>query len=111
MYRCSRTRWIILTSPSTNGCKKNYILLNTSRGKVVDLEAVFSALKGGKLMGAGLDVLPAEPLSALNGAEKRLVKDMLAMPQVILTPHTAGYSREALYKVSKALLGKIVTLR
>jgi len=40
---------------------------------------------------------------------KSLFEEMMEMPQVLVTPHIAGYSWEALYKMSSSLLGKIVT--
>ena len=60
----------------------NAILINTSRGKVVDQDALIAALESGQIAGAALDVFDPEPLlpdSALVGME-----------QVVLTPHTAG---------------------
>src|SRR5581483_11824064 len=60
------------------------LLVNTSRGAVVDLEAVVAALRTGDLGGAALDVLPHEPPPAVPEA-----------PNLVLTPHAAYYSEAA----------------
>src|SRR5262249_14755955 len=63
------------------------LLVNTSRGPVVDEAALVAALTRGRLAGAALDVFEDEPLSADS--------PLRSLPQVVLTPHAAGYSREA----------------
>ena len=60
------------------------LLVNTSRGAVVDVGAVLQALRAGKLGGAALDVLPHEPPPAPPLARN-----------LILTPHAAYYSAES----------------
>jgi D-3-phosphoglycerate dehydrogenase len=66
--------------------KPSAILVNTSRGSVVDVDALAAALGAGQLRSAGLDVLPREPMPA----EHPIMKD----PRVLLTPHSAFYSVE-----------------
>jgi D-3-phosphoglycerate dehydrogenase len=62
--------------------KKTAIVVNTCRGPVVDESALYEALKGGRIAGAGLDVLIEEPPA----------KDhpLFTLPTVTLTPHSAG---------------------
>lgn len=67
--------------------KPNAILINTSRGPLVDNDALADALVAGKIAGAGLDVLDTEPPPADN--------PLLGAPNCIITPHVAWYAKEA----------------
>ncbi len=86
-----------------------FILVNTSRGIVVDTQALYNGIHTGKIIGACLDVIEEEPLNKMSDPVRTLVDELLKLPQVIITPHIAGYSQEALYKMSYILLNKIVT--
>lgn len=88
--------------------QKPIILLNTSRGEVVKPEALESALFSGKVIGAGLDVWNIEPPSIMTETQKAYMIRIAGMPQVVLTPHIAGYSHQALYKMSAVLLQKLL---
>lgn len=66
--------------------KPGAILVNTSRGPVVDEEALIDALRDGRLVGAGLDVFDPQPPAADN--------PLLAFDQVVLTPHVASFTHE-----------------
>ena len=82
-------------------------LINTSRGKVVSLPALIEALKSGKIAGAGLDVLPNEKLETYSKSEKEQLDWLLQRKDVIITPHIAGYTIEASYKMSRILMEKL----
>ncbi|MFI5129466.1 MAG: NAD(P)-dependent oxidoreductase [Chitinophagales bacterium] len=81
--------------------------LNTSRGKIVKNEDLIAAVKENKIAGAALDVLENERLETYTENEKQQLEWLLHQPNVIITPHIAGYSHEASYKMAKILSEKI----
>lgn len=87
---------------------KDVILINTSRGNVVDSKVLLNGLNEGKIKGACLDVFEEEPLVKMSAGIKDNFMKIANRENVIITPHIAGYSYEALYKMSKVLLEKIV---
>ena len=88
-------------------CKSGCVLVNTSRGKVVKLEALVDALKSGKIKGACLDVLPYEPPSAGPEDYQKLMQELYLMENVVLSPHVAGWTVESKRKIAEVLLTKI----
>lgn len=82
-------------------------ILNTSRGKVVELPALLQALERGQVAGAGLDVLENEDLASYTNAENQLLRQLLDHSNVLITPHIAGYTFEASYKMAEVLLQKL----
>lgn len=109
-------------SPETNNLlsasefarmKDGVIVINTARGNVIDTQALIMGLRSGKIGGAGLDVLPDEPLireeaelisSIYEGRHdlRNLVAEhiLLHMPNVIITPHSAFNTREAIQRIA-----------
>ncbi|MBI5619457.1 hydroxyacid dehydrogenase [Candidatus Gottesmanbacteria bacterium] len=79
--------------------KKTSYLVNCSRGGVVDEEALVAALTNRQIAGAALDVFATEPLPADS--------PLLSLPNVILTPHVAGQSREAKERASLAVAQEV----
>jgi D-3-phosphoglycerate dehydrogenase len=73
--------------------KKSSYFINTSRGWVVDEEALIKALKEGKIAGAALDVFSEEPPSKDNL--------LLKMENVILSPHSAGLTKECVARLAR----------
>ena len=82
-------------------------LLNTSRGEVVKLSAVNDLLKRGVLLGAGLDVLENEKLDKLTENQQADFKELTTYPNVILTPHVAGWTFESYRKINEVLIRKL----
>lgn len=85
--------------------KKPIFLINTSRGPVVSTRAVLDAIKTGKILGAGLDVLETEKFPAL--AEEQWFEELRQCSKVILTPHVAGWTFDSYRKISEVMAEKL----
>ncbi|MCC4211455.1 2-hydroxyacid dehydrogenase [Leeuwenhoekiella parthenopeia] len=114
------TPWTPLTDKMVDadfikGFKKSFWLINTARGKSVVTADLVEALKSGKILGAGLDVLEYEKLSFEN-----LFTDAAQMPEplkylitaenVVLTPHIAGWTVESKIKLAQTIVDKVLAM-
>ena len=93
-----------------NQCKDSCVLINTSRGKIVDIAALINALKNRKLKGACLDVLPSEPPSSGTELFVKNFEELSLMRNVVLTPHVAGWTVESKRRIAEVILKKLVAL-
>lgn len=80
--------------------RRSAYLINTGRGPLVNEEALFRALKGNWIAGAGLDVFEVEPAQKGN--------PLFALPNVIATPHMAGWTHEALRRETEGASEEVI---
>jgi D-3-phosphoglycerate dehydrogenase len=80
------------------------VLLNLSRGNVVNLEALKKHLESGKVAGAAIDVFPNEP----RDGNDRFVTPLQNLPNVLLTPHVAGSTEEAQEDIASFVSNKLL---
>ncbi len=96
------TKWMIGAEQFAQ-MKQGSILLNASRGTVVDIDALAEAIRSKKLLGAAIDVFPVEPRA--NGEE--FITPLREFDNVILTPHVGGSTLEAQENIGKEVGEKL----
>lgn len=84
--------------------REGSILINASRGTVVDIDALADALRQKRLAGAAIDVFPVEPKSN----DEEFVSPLREFDNVILTPHVGGSTQEAQENIGVEVAGKLV---
>ena len=97
------TQWMI-GEKEIRAMKKGAILLNASRGTVVEIEPLAQAIKDEHLIGAAIDVFPVEPRS--NNEE--FMSPLRGLDRVILTPHIGGSTAEAQANIGLEVAEKLV---
>lgn len=107
----SESDYVVLATPETQETrgmidvrafermKRGAVLVNVSRGPLVDEEALVRALRGGSLRGAALDVFATEPLPAGH--------PLWRLPNVLVTPHVSGYSSRFWERESELILDNV----
>lgn len=100
----------LIGSESLANAKPGMVLVNTSRGGTMDLDAVEAALRDGRLGGAALDVLPTEPIEYAHP----LLRDFEASAdwldgRLIVTPHAAFYSPDSVIDMRRIAMQNVVT--
>jgi len=87
--------------------EQSAFILNTSRGSIGENGALIAALQQNIIAGAALDVLENEKMDSFSTVEKEEMNFLMGHPNVLLTPHIAGYSVEAFYKMSAIIIEKL----
>jgi D-3-phosphoglycerate dehydrogenase len=93
-----------------NQCKKDIIVINTSRGNVVKTEDLIEALSSGKVRGACLDVFENEKTATYTEGERVLYERLFSFDNVIVSPHIAGWTHESKERLARILLRKILAV-
>ena len=91
-------------SKEFNLMKKGSVLINYSRGNVLDIDSLIENIKSGKLLGAALDVFPKEPLNN----EGEFVSKLIGLKNIILSPHIGGSTKEAQKNIGLYVPDKII---
>lgn len=109
-----------LSSKQFEMMKDGVVLINTARGNLIDVQALLHAIAGGKVAGVGLDVLPEEPVIreeaellrsiTLKKSLETLLADhiLLRLRNVIITPHNAFNTREAVQRILDTTIENII---
>ena len=97
------TRWM-MGAAQIAAMKPGGVLINASRGTVVDIEALAEALRSRSLLGAAIDVYPEEPRSN----DDRFESPLRGLDNVILTPHIGGSTVEAQENIGVEVAAKLV---
>lgn len=84
--------------------KPHAVLINASRGNVVDIAALAERIRSGRLLGAAIDVFPEEPKSNTEP----FVSELRELPNVILTPHIGGSTQEAQENIGREVAEKLI---
>lgn len=83
------------------------IIINTARGGVIEISALKEAIKKEKVSGVALDVFEHEQTGDLPQIGKENMDFLLGQKNVLLTPHIAGYSHQAFYRMGQVILEKL----
>lgn len=90
-----------------NSLRQRPYIINTARGKLLKTAALVDALKQNKVAGAALDVLENEKIDSLTAQQQAELDFLIQRPDVLITPHIAGYSAEAFNKMGQVILQKL----
>lgn len=93
-----------------NRFSKNIVLINTSRGEIIEQHDLIGLLESGKVKGAALDVLENEKFESMPSSDRQIMNKLIQHTNVIFTPHIAGWTLESHLKINVALRDKIRAL-
>jgi D-3-phosphoglycerate dehydrogenase len=110
----NKSSYKMINTHFINTFKKPFYLLNTGRGTAVVTDDLVIALKNGKILGAGLDVLEYEKTSFENLFENKKLPNafeyLIQADNVLLTPHIAGWTVESKLKLAQTIVEKVALL-
>ena len=89
---------------------KPFVLLNLSRGPVVELPALLEGLESRKILAAGIDVLENEKFDQLTEVQRENYAKLFSYENVIVTPHVGGWSYESLENINNMILAFVSAL-
>lgn len=102
----------IINSDTLSKMRDGVIIINTSRGALIDTNALIEALRSGKVGGAGLDVYEEESDLFFEDFSEKIVQDedltfLLSMPNVLITSHQAFLTEEALTQIARVTIDNL----
>jgi len=92
----------LIGAAELNAMKSTAVLINVSRGALVDESALVQALETGQIGGAGLDVYAHEPLNKIG----HMLSPLFGMANVIMTPHLTFYTHESMHRLEEETLAR-----
>ena len=104
----------MLNQEFIDGFSKDFYLINTARGKIVNTKALIEAIEKGKILGACLDVLEFEKSSFENmfdGEMPAEFQQLIKTEKVILSPHIAGWTQESKQKMAATIIQKLKSIQ
>ncbi|MEM8766434.1 MAG: phosphoglycerate dehydrogenase [Pseudomonadota bacterium] len=94
----------LMNAERLSDLKDGAVLINASRGNVVEIPALAEEIRKGRLLGAAIDVFPEEPKSN----NEPFVSELKGLPNVILTPHIGGSTQEAQENIGREVAEKLI---
>ncbi len=88
-------------------CKNKPLIVNTSRGEIVETKAILAAIKKQIIFGICLDVFENEKVDTYTAYEKEMYESLFRNKNVLVSPHIAGWTKESLEGIASVLLEKI----
>ncbi len=103
----------IINEKSLGMMKDGVYIINTSRGRLIESESLYEAIKSGKVKAAGLDVYEEESDLFFEDCSDRIIRDdvlklFLSLPNVLITSHQAFFTSEALSNIAECTINNIM---
>jgi len=92
-------------------CTKPIVLINTSRGKVIDTKAIILGFEKKQLIAFGTDVLENEKINNYDKDEILIFNELKKNKNILITPHIAGWTKESYQKIAEILANKLIKFK